>query len=249
MTMKELIKAIDVKNAAFAQSDIFTFLRDEAIEPQARLCFAPYMAHFVFSFMDINRFIIRDLQQEDAYQKLINIHSYEDAHHWPWYLHDLKKLGLDKQQSLSDTLLFLWGDKTMHSRLITYEMCALSKSLTSKQRIILVEIIEKTGSVFLAETANVVRQCSDQNLMYYGDHHLACETGHHMGTDNVEDIIYAIDIDDEEYQRGLEIIEQVFDLYQNFVDEMYSFTQANDFYSLLKSARYRGKVTQEKMPD
>ena len=69
--MKRALAYIAQKNAAFARHPMFDFLKDDAIPAQQRLVFAPYMAHFVFSFMDINRFVLRDLSSHDDYQHLV----------------------------------------------------------------------------------------------------------------------------------------------------------------------------------
>ncbi|NNE63349.1 MAG: hypothetical protein HKN34_04645 [Gammaproteobacteria bacterium] len=233
--MKNVLTYIEAKNQAFGQREIFELLKNKAIPGKQRLAFVPYMAHFVFSFMDVNRFILRDLETDDDYQKLVNIHSYEDAHHWPWYLEDLKKLGLDKQQSFSSTLLFLWSDQGIQSRMITYDMIAIARQLSAKEKIILVEVIEKTGSVFLGVTADVSNELGQgDNYLYYGNNHLACETGHHMGTDNVEDFLHAIVLNDEEIKNGYALVDKIYDLYNNFVDEMFQYASNHSFEELVK---------------
>ncbi len=244
--MKRILNYIDRKNAAFGQRKIFDWLKDKTINPEQRLGFAPYMAHFVFSFMDINRFVLRDLGNSDEFQHLVNIHTDEDSHHWPWYLKDLKKMNFDKVQRFSDTLYFLWGDHSIKSRMITYEMSAIARRLTPKEKIILVEVIEKTGNVFLGCTAEVCQEAGlGGSLLYYGDNHLASETGHTMGTEDVEALLHAIPLTEEEYDAGVSLVDEVYGLYHDFVDEMYDFVLNNSYEDLVDPKTYRSRIDRE----
>lgn len=241
--MQKLLAYIEEKNEVFSQRDIFTWLRDKQVSPERRLGFAPYMAHFVFSFMDINRFILRDLENSDELQQLVNIHTNEDSHHWPWYLEDLKRMKFDKLQSFSDTLHFLWGDHCIKSRMITYEMTTIARNASPKEKVMLVEAIEKTGNVFLGCTADVCRDGGEgKNLLYYGDHHLACETGHTMGNDDIESLLHGIHLSAEELESGKKMIDIVYRLYDDFVDEMYEFVINNDHEELVNAPTYSSKI-------
>ncbi|MFT5674358.1 MAG: hypothetical protein ACI808_000274 [Paraglaciecola sp.] len=241
--MKEILSYIEEKNKGFETGDIFGWLKDSAISPRERLGFAPYMAHFVFSFMDVNRFLLRDINSKDDLQQLVNIHTNEDSHHWPWYLQDLKLMGFDKVQKFSDTLLFVWGDHCIKSRMITYEMAAIVKTLSPKEKIILVEVIEKTGNVFLGLTAEVCREGGDaEKLLYYGDNHLACETGHTMGTQDIETILCAIELSKEEKFSAKSMIDEVYELYHEFVGEMYEFVTSNDYKKLISDEAYDSSI-------
>ncbi|WP_019528249.1 hypothetical protein [Dasania marina] len=241
--MKKILNYIEEKNKGFETRDIFNWLNDSSIPPRERLGFAPYMAHFVFSFMDVNRFLLRDLANEDELQQLVNIHTNEDSHHWPWYLQDLKLMNFDKMQKFSDTLLFLWGDHGIKSRMITYEMAAIIKRLSPKEKVVLVEVIEKTGNVFLGLTAKVCREGGDaEKSLYYGDNHLACETGHTMGTKDIEDILCAIELTEEEELSSISMIDEVYELYNDFVDEMYTFVTSNDYRKLTSNEAYGSSI-------
>jgi len=241
--MKHMLEYIGKKNAEFGTRKIFGWLKDSSIDPKQRLALAPYMAHFVFSFMDVNRFILRDMDDSHELQQLVNIHTNEDSHHWPWYVEDLKRMGYDKQQSFTKTLLFLWGDHCIKSRMITYEMTAIAKQLTHKEKIILVEVIEKTGNVFLGCTADVCREAGEgKKFIYYGDHHLASETGHTMGTHNIEALLHELVLSEEEAAAGIKLIDTIYGLYHDFVDEMYEFASSNTYQDLLEAEAYSSSI-------
>lgn len=222
--MKDILSYIRARNDKFASSQIFSHLVNEKIDPVQRLAFAPYMAHFVFSFMDINRFILRDANVVDELQELVNIHSMEDAHHWPWYLNDLKKLGFNELTRPVDMLRFIWSDHCIKSRLLSYQMIILISRATTKEKIMIVEAIEMTGNVFLKNTAALCMQISGgKNYEYYGEKHHMTETGHHVGTADIEERLNQMILTESERDAGQKLIDQVYSLYQDFVDEMYEF--------------------------
>lgn len=243
--MKRALAYIERKNAAFAQHPMFDYLKDESIPARQRLVFAPYMAHFVFSFMDINRFVLRDLSSRDEYQHLVNIHTDEDSHHWPWYLNDLKKLQLDKSGRLTECLYFIWSDHGIKSRMLTYDMVGIAKQASPIGKVILVEVIEKTGNVFLGQTAKVSRELNNYpDYLYFGEHHLKCETGHHMGTADIEDKLGAIELTADELEKGLRLIDDSYTLYENFLTEMLEFARHHDHSELVASEGYPAGISQ-----
>lgn len=242
--MKKILAYIREKNAVFARHALFDYLKDESIPAEQRLVFAPYMAHFVFSFMDINRFILRDLESHDELQHLVNIHTEEDSHHWPWYLHDLKKLKMNKPRAFTDWLYFIWSDHGIQSRMITYDMVALAKQASPTGKVILVEVIEKTGNVFLAHTAAVSRQfVGSPNFLYYGQHHLDCETGHHMGTPDIEQVLEAIQLDDDEREKGKRLVDETYHLYERFLTEMLDYAQGHDHAEMMTCDGYPASIS------
>jgi hypothetical protein len=242
--MKRALAHIERKNAAFAQHPMFDYLKDESLPARQRLVFAPYMAHFVFSFMDINRFVLRDLSSRDEYQQLVNIHTDEDSHHWPWYLNDLKKLRMDKSGTLGEWLHFIWSDHGINSRMLTYDMVGLAKQASPICKVILVEVIEKTGNVFLGQTAQVSRQLTNPSeYLYFGQHHLDCESGHHMGTADIESRLEAIELTANELEQGIGLVDQTYTLYQNFLTEMLQFAQRHDHSQLMAADGYPAGIS------
>ena len=91
-----------------------------------RLAFFPCMASFIMSFGDLNRLVLRVEPTDDPWLKMINAHTYEDDHHWPWYLEDFTKLGHDDvKRKPGDTLRFLYSDATIQNRLLTLRLAHL----------------------------------------------------------------------------------------------------------------------------
>lgn len=244
--MKRILTYIDEKNADFGRHSMLDFLKDESLSPEQRLVFAPYMAHFVFSFMDINRFVLRDLSSDDQYQHLVNIHTDEDSHHWPWYLNDLKKLQMDKSGTFTDWLYFIWSDHGVRSRMLTYDMVGLVKQSSPIGKVILVEVIEKTGNVFLGQTAEVSRQLDGHgdDYLYYGKNHLDCESGHHMGTPDIEKVLLAIELSEEQLEDGVRLVDDAYRLYGSFLDEMLDYARNHDHTEMRAGDVYPAFISQ-----
>ena len=247
--MKRVLTYIQKKNSVFARHALFKFLKDETIVAKQRLVFAPYMAHFVFSFMDINRFILRDLHSHDELQHLVNIHTDEDSHHWPWYLNDLKILQMDKLGTFTEWLYLIWSDHGIHSRMLTYDIVGLAKQASPTGKVVLVEVIEKTGNVFLTHTAAVCRQLSEhQDYLYFGQHHLDCETGHHIGTTDVEKILESIDLSADELETGMRLVDATYSLYERFLTEMLNYAQQHDHTEMMACDGYPASISMDIPP-
>lgn len=106
-SFQDILKIVEIKKAKFAQAPLFQFMQDNSISALQRLGFASCIAHFIMSFGDLNKYVFRDESSNDLVQSLINEHTYEDDHHWHWFLRDLQVLGFDRPQSFVDTLRFL----------------------------------------------------------------------------------------------------------------------------------------------
>ncbi|MFK0734565.1 MAG: hypothetical protein ACIWVG_26010 [Gloeotrichia echinulata HAB0833] len=61
------------------------------------------------SFGDLNRYVMRVEPTSDPYQAMVNKHSYEDDHHWPWYLEDLIKLRFEREKIWTTEYLRLFS--------------------------------------------------------------------------------------------------------------------------------------------
>jgi hypothetical protein len=228
--MRLLLEHIRSKTEEFSRLPVFAFMADQSIDPAQRLSLAPCMAHYVMTFADMNAHVFREEPTQDKYQKLVNVHTYEDASHWPWFVADLKRLGLDRHFRFSETLEFLWGEETLKSRLLAYEMCRLTLQATPLQKLVIVECVEATGNVFLGVASRIGReleQSTGTQYIYYGPHHFGCESGHTMGTEDVEQQLESIQLSEEERTTSLSLVDKVFALYTSFVGELLAYAKAH----------------------
>ena len=241
--MRRILAHITACSERFAEEPMFQYLRDERIDPEQRICFMPMMAHFVFSFMDVNTYIIRNERIDTPYQRLVNIHSYEDATHWPWWVSDMKRAGLDKTCAFTDAMLFAWSDATRRSRMLTYDFVAIAAKSSPKQLLAIVETVESTGYKFLSTTAEVCKSIPNNPYLYYGSEHSSVESGHHMGTDDAIDYLEAIELSDEEFLETKALVDRLYKAYTDFVAEMYDWVQSHNLQEMRQSLFFRERVS------
>ncbi|WP_211130705.1 hypothetical protein [Serratia surfactantfaciens] len=228
--MKTVLQHIERNKESYAKLPLFEFLRDERRTPQERLAFLPHIAFFIMAFSDLNKFVLRDETPSiDSYQRKVNAHTYEDDHHWPWYLEDLHKLGYNRSATLAAHLEGLWSDGTRENRLLTYRLCALISSLSGLERIVVIEAIEATGNVLFGLTtplANRIQQATGVELRYCGEFHLALESGHaqHQGQDDLAETT----LTDAVRQRCIAHVDRVFAWFGDFTHEMLANIKASE---------------------
>lgn len=226
--MKTILAAIMKHKKAYAKLPLFQFMRNEELSAWERVGFYPCMAHFILSFGDLNRFVLRDETSSDAYQAMVNLHTYEDDHHWRWYLEDFCKLGHDKVQKSSDYLRFLWGDETRMNRILMYKLTALIGRATPKQKLAIIEAIEETGNVLFALTAKLAQPLEQElgvELRYLGEFHFEKETGHAMNNDHR--VMASIPMSADEEAETLAMVNEVFEVFAAWTQELLEYAQAH----------------------
>jgi hypothetical protein len=243
--MKRVLSHITHCSERFAQEPMFQYLRDKRIAPEQRICFMPMMAHFVFSFMDVNTYILRNEARDTPFQRLINIHTYEDATHWPWWVRDMKSAGLDKTCSFTDAMLFTWSEATRRSRMLTYDFIAIASHATPVQLLAIVEAVESTGYQFLSTTAEVCGEIDGNPFVYYGSKHSHVESGHHMGTDEAVSYLEAIQLSAEELEETKALVDRLYRSYTDFVGEMYAWVTSHELDELRSQPLFREQLTGE----
>lgn len=60
---------------------LLQYMRESSLTEEERLGFYPCMAHFILSFGDINKYMLREELTIKPYQQQVNNHTYEDDHH------------------------------------------------------------------------------------------------------------------------------------------------------------------------
>jgi len=240
--MKRVLEHITVCSERFAQEPMFRYLKDKSIDPEQRLCFMPMMAHFVFSFMDINKYILRNEALDTPLQRIINTHTYEDATHWPWWIRDMKNAGLDKTCSFTEAMLFIWSEATRRSRMLTYDIISIVARATPAQLLAVVETVESTGYKFGSTTAEVCREIADNSFFYLGNKHLSVESGHTMGTEKIMSYLEAIEFSDQELEETIALVDKLYRAFTNFIAEMYDWVTSHDLRALQTQSFYRERA-------
>ncbi|AFY35036.1 hypothetical protein [Calothrix sp. PCC 7507] len=234
--MKEVLAYIEQKKQEFAQLPIFDFLKDKSIDPKQRLAFAPCITPFVMNIWEVNKYFFREEPTDDPIQALINVHSYEDDHHFLWYFEDMEKLGFNKSMTYIDALKFIWGPENEKARRVCHKLAAYAFQADPIVKLALIEANEATGNVFLTLTAEIARELEEitgENYRYFGEHHLAVETGHAMGTPDVENLIESIEVSEEMREKACELVAQVFAAFTEMLNEWMAYVKANKFDQVL----------------
>lgn len=219
--MKHVLKHIMRQKREFARAELFARLKDERLTPRERLAFIPAMAHFIMSFGDLNRYVLRYTDPQNELERAVNTHTIEDEAHWQWYLEDLALLGLDRASSKTEVLRQLWSDESQASRKLSYRLIQLCKDTDAAERLALIEVMEETGNVMFSALAPIARTlAADEGirLPFCGDHHLTMETGHSIGSDHR--LLADIELDDDARTRILGLVDQAFVAFSEFIEEL-----------------------------
>ncbi len=228
--MKPVLQHIFRLKREYAKLPFFEFLRDDKLSVRDRLAFFPCMAGFIMSFGDLNRYVLRVEPSNDPHQQMINAHSYEDDHHWPWYLEDFVKLGHDTASTPAEVLRFLFSDDCARNRLLSHELAHLIWGATPRVRLAVIEAIEETGNVLFALTADLATRytaITGVELRYLGEFHFNLESGHAMNNDHAE--LAVLTLDEAERADAIERSTRVFELFKGWTEELhrYALKQAN----------------------
>ncbi len=228
--MKEILAFIQKKQQKFTQLPFFEFLRNSNIDPRQRLAFAPGIAAFTMSFSELNKTVFRDEKTTDKLQGIVNIHTYEDDCHWPWLLNDLQLLGLNKKLSFNDALKFFWSEETAKSREAAYFLYQTTFQSTPLQKFVVIEATEATANVFLEMTAiaaGELQAITKQEYLYFGSNHYAADSNHTSFFSESRDFIESIQLSEDDLTYYIDLVNQTFDIFTDFMGELLAFAKNN----------------------
>jgi hypothetical protein len=226
--MKQVMKRIEQNKRALAATELMTFIQNRDIDARKRFSFVPCMAPFVMGFSDVNKFALRDDGSDDPVQQMINVHSREDDHHWGMYLKDLRTLELNSSMDLNGALRLLWGEDRKKTRQTIYGLMGLIEDTNPRVRMAIVEAIEATGDVAFtgfSELAMEYQKATGQELAYFGKLHKDLESGHAMGTEDVEAKLEEIVLSQEDEKKALMLVDAVFSLFTDMFEEWMAYAQ------------------------
>lgn len=228
--LQEILNSIEQKRLEFATHPLFAYLDNTAISPSARLSFAPCASHFVMGFGDLNKYLYRDETsqlKDDPFQQIINLHTYEDDHHWQWFLEDLTKLGPKSVGTFTDTLRFIWSEETTQTRKLCHLLSGYIWNATPMLRFVIAEAVEATGNVLFSKTTRVAAELSEltgQTYRFFGNFHLDKESGHTTGdSQRLQELVNSTQLSDADYQQAVKLVDDVFQLFTNCVGELHCY--------------------------
>ena len=228
--MKEILAFIDQKQQKFRQLPFFEFLQNSNIDPRQRLAFAPGIAAFTMNFSELNKTVFRDEETTDKVQEIVNIHTYEDDCHWPWLLNDLKLLGLNQKLSLNDALKFFWSEETVKSREAANFLYRTTFQAKPLQKYVVIEATEATANVFLKMTAiaaEELQKLTKQEYLYFGSSHYSADSTHTSFSSESRDFIESIQLSEDDQAHYIDLVNQTFDVFTDFMGELLAFAKNN----------------------
>lgn len=235
--MKEVLTFIQDNQRSFSRLPLFSFLRNTEISPRDRLNFGPSFAVFAMNFKDLNTYILsKKCSEKDKIQRMINQHAKEDAQHWEWILEDFDKLGFNYKLNTNDALRLFWGPKTEASRQHFYQMAQLIHESEPVFMLVIIEAIEATGNAFfdaLTGVAQELQGTTGEDYRYYGKFHLSVETGHAMGTADVENILDSICLTEEENEKAFVLVEKIFSGFAELLNEYHAYAKAAAYSNVI----------------
>ena len=226
--MKDILALISEKQQIYSQLPFFQFLQDESIHPIKRLAFAPCAAPFIIGFSDLCKYILRQEPTNDKIQAILNQHTYEDDFHWQWFLEDMEKFGFNCSLQFNDALRFLWSAETQTSRLLTYELYKYIAQSEPIEKLVILEAIEATSNVCVSITKQVIDKLelvTNQEYKYFGDCHFDAENNHNAYSVDVNKYIKNIHISEKNWQKNVDLIEKVFELFTQWTYSLLSYAQ------------------------
>jgi len=238
--MKQVLRHIFGRKRAYDRLPLFEWMRDPTLTARDRLAFYPCMAPFILSFGDLNKFVLRTERPGDLFQDMVNTHTLEDDHHWPWYLEDFTKLGFDAERRGTEWMNFLWGEETLQNRVLMARLTALINGTSSVERLVIIEAIEETGNVLFATMlplAEAVEQQIGEELRYCGPFHFNMESGHAVGADH--QALANITLSAADQAHCIALVDEVFDAFEAWTHELLRYAQAHPTRSAMASSTWR----------
>lgn len=244
--MKEILELIETEKEKLEKLPLLQFMQDKSIKPNKRLSWAPCLAPFAMGFGDLNKYVLRQESSCNEIQRIINIHTYEDDHHWLWFLEDLKRLGMDNSLNFSDALKFMWSEETHKTRLVCHKLGLLyTFNANAKHRLAISLAIEATGHVILYWTSEITKELikiTNQHYIYFGGSHFDVETGDPVGTENVKTFIENIELSAEEKNKACELVEEVFEIFTEMFHECMEYIGTHTIDEPYAKGKKRSKI-------
>ncbi|MGF1491816.1 MAG: hypothetical protein ACFBSC_05045 [Microcoleaceae cyanobacterium] len=171
-------------------------------------------------FGELNQYAFREEPSDDPIQQIVNHHTYEDDHHWPWFLEDLETLGMNYSLRFDSCLKFFWHEDLRFSRSTIYKLYRLGFKAHPIQKLAVIEAVESIADVFLGATAKICKDMKSvvegPDYAYFGNCHFKVDTSHTIYTPELSQQIENILIPEEISASVLDAVEEVFEIFEEF---------------------------------
>jgi hypothetical protein len=224
--MKEVLDLIQSRKNEFAQLPLFDFMQDKSISPRQRLSFAPCMAHFIMSFSDINKYVLRTKNTCNNIQEIVNQYTYEDDNHWIWFVDDIDQLDFNERLSFSDMLKLIWGEETKITRQIAYQVAGYALEAEPEIKLLIIQALEATADTFFSRSTQItleLQKITKRDYLFFGDLHLHEENEHTMGESDCKHTIAEIELTESQRREAINAVEKIFGIFSEWTYELLAY--------------------------
>ena len=160
---------------------------DDGIAAEQKLWFSLYFTNFIMYFRELNLYHVayRRWPSGERHCDAITQHADEDMTHSRLFLEDFRTLGWDDLLDWRPSEVFHWLFTHPVNEGLRYRTVSIAKLYVESEhpllRFAVVEAIEACGNALFRHTTQLserYRALTGTDLIYFGAHHLARETGH-----------------------------------------------------------------------
>jgi hypothetical protein len=195
--MKQVLPVIDYWRDRIEHHPLHTWLvtPEENVRPEQKLWFALYFTNFIMYFRELNMYHIsfREDRKLDRQREAISAHADEDMTHSRMFMRDLRTLGWDEMLGWRPCEIYHWLFLSEVNEQLRRRTTQITKLVIEAEdpavRFAVVESIEACGNALFRHTtklANEYTAATGKELIYWGDFHLARESGHAVEDDAFE---------------------------------------------------------------
>lgn len=232
--MKDIIKYIKNQENKFLQLNFFQFLSDSNIDPIQRLSWFSYLTDLAMSFQDLNHDLLNDELNSPIWQKTVNSYSVEEGSYWRGYLKYLETLEINQVMQFSDSIEFMWSDKTLKTRRLANSLiakCRYENDILLK--IVIIASIEAAGSPAIRAIAKI----SEELLLNPNEFHSDfSQDSVKLETINIqfgmkhnenENLLSSIELNPEQKAQALVLVDYIFDEFTECMNGLMQLAQHN----------------------
>jgi hypothetical protein len=232
--MQDILELVEKRKQEFAQLPLFQYLQDSSLSPEQRLVWTPFLAPLALGFGDLWKDILRREPTENPLQILINRHTREDENHWKWYISDIRQLGFLAHMDFSDSLAFLWNEKTPKTRQVCLKVAGLTYTAEPIVLLAAIEALEATANVVFSLTSQVVQDLpldQQRGLRYFSHLHLD-EDNSHAIFDEDRHIVNDLTLTPHQKEQAIYVVEAIFQSFNEAFQEIMQYVEAQSIYRL-----------------
>jgi hypothetical protein len=189
----------------------------------------PAFIHLSMTFRDINEMYLRYPDPKNEYERAINEHVDEDSGHYRYMLHDLEVLGFDEPQSMSESIMTIWSERSVEVRKYIYSvlhrvlLCGDDPFL----RAAVMQAQESSVGIFFGLSkfqAHYFEEQTGVELHYLGSKHADGEEEHPLALD----VFTRSHVSDDIVEKGIAVARAHFESFREFLDFKESVTEDPD---------------------